>query len=246
MSGASLEQATETNSIGMAMLLIPAGEFTMGSPDGDSDEKPPHKVRITKPFWLGKCEVTVGQFRKFVADSKYDAGTGWQTAFASQTDDHPVVNVSWDDAKAFCDWLTKKESKKYRLPTEAEWEYACRAGTQTQWSFGDNESDLGTYAWFSGNSSNQTHPVGQKQPNAWGLYDMHGNVWEWCADWYDSGYYGKSSANDPTGPEGGSSRVYRGGSWYPPAWDCRSASRLYYEPGSRLYFLGLRVSLVAD
>ncbi len=140
------------NSIGMTMVLIPAGEFLMGSPDSDKDatprEMPQHQVRITKPFWLGMYQVTAGQFRKFVEESKYNAGKAWQERVSMQTDDCPVVSVSWDDAKAFCEWLTRKEGKKYRLPTEAEWEYACRAGTQTGWSFGDNQSDLGDNAWF--------------------------------------------------------------------------------------------------
>src|SRR5208283_5073281 len=125
-------------------------------------EKPQHRVRITKAFWLGMHHVTVGQFRKFVEESKYNAGTLWKNTFSS-TDAHPVVSVSWDDSKAFCDWLTRTEGKKYRLPTEAEWEYACRAGTQTRFSFGDNENDLGDHAWFYSNSNGQLHAVGQKR-----------------------------------------------------------------------------------
>jgi len=192
------------NSIGMTMVWIPAGEFLMGSPDSDKEalasEKPQHRVRITKPFWLGMHHVTVGQFRQFVEEGKYDAGTQWQNAYPSQTDAHPVVNVSWNDAKAFCDWLTKKEGKKYRLPTEAEWEYACRAGTQTKYNFGDNESDLGDHAWFMLNSNNQTHAVGQKRPSAWGLSDMHGNAWQLCDDAFNGAYYANSPLEDPTGP----------------------------------------------
>ena len=196
----------ETNSIGMKMVLIPAGEFTMGSNDNEDsdDEKPPHRVRITKPFYLGQFHVTVGQFRQFVEQSGYTpsvlvAGVSWKTAFPSQPDDCPVVNVSWNDAQAFCDWLSKKEGKAYRLPTEAEWEYACLAGTQAKWSFGDDGGKLGDYAWFSGNSRFHTHPVGQKKPNAWGLYDMLGNACEWCADWYDKGYYASSPVEYPVG-----------------------------------------------
>ncbi len=191
------------NSIGMTMVLIPAGEFLMGSADTDKDgaaaEKPQHRVPITKPFWLGMHHVTVGQFRKFVEESKHDAGTGWQKPFPSQTDNHPVVHVSWSDAKAFCDWLSRKEGKKYRLPTEAEWEYACRAGTRTKYGFGDDESNLGDYAWFGLNSNKQTHAVGQKRPNAWGLSDMHGNAWQWCEDWFES-YYANSPPEDRKGP----------------------------------------------
>ncbi len=164
--------------------------------------------------------------------------------FPSQTDDYPVVNVSWDDAKAFCDWLTRKEGKKYRLPTEAEWEYACRAGTQTRWSFGDNESDLGDNAWFSVNSNDQTHAVGQKRPNAWGLSDMHGNAWQWCEDWFDDGYYAHSPTDDPTGPTTGSFRVRRGGSWFNLARSCRSAFRGHDVSGDGTDGLGFRVSRV--
>jgi formylglycine-generating enzyme required for sulfatase activity/energy-coupling factor transporter ATP-binding protein EcfA2/predicted Ser/Thr protein kinase len=233
------------NSVGMTMVLIPAGEFLMGSPGSDNnfDEKQ-HRVRITKPFWLGMHLVTVGQFRKFVEESKHDAGAEWQEAFHAQTENHPVVSVNWDDAKAFCDWLSKKEGKKYRLPTEAEWEYACRAGTRTTWSFGDNEGDLGDYAWFALNSLSQTHAVGQKRPNAYGLFDMHGNVWEQCQDWYDGGYYAKSPIDDPAGPTTGAIRVYRGGSWDYPAGICRSADRFGDDPGGRRNGLGFRASQV--
>ena len=130
----------------------------------------------------------------------------------------------------------------YHLPTEAEWEYACRAGSTTKWCFGDSESQLGDYAWYDEEyGSGSTHPVGQKKPNAWGLYDMHGNVWEWCVDWKAD--YVNSSSSDPTGPSSGSSRVFRGGSWYYTARNCRSAYR-HFSPGSERYFLGFRVSLV--
>ena len=175
-------------------------------------------MRVTKRFYLGEYHVTVGQFRKFVEQSKFDAGTdekgrSWQNAFPGQTDDHPVVCVNWNGAKAFCDWLSKKEGKEYRLPTEAEWEYACRAGTQTKWNFGDDESQLDES--MRGMSTELRDkaliPVGQKRPNAWGLYDTHGNAWEWCADWYAWDYYVSSPPDDPKGPSSGTSRVLRGG-----------------------------------
>ena len=225
------------------MVLIPSGEFTMGVPYDNCYEKQ-HRVRITRPYWLGMHLVTVGQFRKFVEESKHDAGKEWQKAFPKQTDDCPVVSVSWDDAQAFCNWLTRKEGKKYCLPTEAEWEYACRAGTQTRWSFGDDESDLGDYGWFIVNSSYQTQAVGQKRPNAWGLFDMHGNVWEWCRDWFDGSYYANSPPDDPMGPATGSFRVDRGGSWLYPAGACQSASRWWRGPGGRDAYLGFRVARV--
>ena len=248
------------NSVGMTMALIPAGEFLMGLPDSGKtaqvNAKPQlaflsrelvakrHRVRITKPFWLGMHPVTVGQFRTFVEDTEHDAGNGWQKAFPSQTDDRPVVGVSWGDANAFCDWLTRKEGKKYGLPTEAQWEYACRAGTRTIYSFGDNESDLGDYAWFDKNSYFQTHPVGQKLPNAWGLSDMHGNAWQWCEDWYDGGYFAQSPTNDPRGPATGSQRMIRGGSWRYPPWYCRSGERGCNGPEYSGANLGFRVSQV--
>jgi formylglycine-generating enzyme required for sulfatase activity len=235
----------DKNSLGMTLVLIPAGAFMMGSPDSGIDaeenERPLHKVRITKPFWLGKYEVTVGQFRKFIEESDYRRSE-WRNAFDGQTDEHPVVNVSWDDAVAFCQWLSKREDKSYRLPTEAEWEYACRAGTTTRWSFGDNEGDLGEYAWYEDNSAEKTHPVGQKQTNAWGLYDMHGNVWEWCADWYAKDYHSKSPTNDPAGPSSRTHRVLRGGSWDDCAWNCRSARRFDLLSDSRIPYIGFRVA----
>ena len=163
-------------------------------------------------------------------------------AYPSQTVDCPVVWVSWDDAEAFCDWLSKKERKKYGLPTEAEWEYACRAGTRTRYSFGDNESDLGDYAWVDGNSSNKTRAVGQKRPNAWGLSDMYGNAWQWCEDWFDPGYYAQSPTNDPTGPTTGVQRVARGCS-SESALYCRSAFRGRNVP-ARDAGVGFRVSQV--
>ena len=235
------------NSIGMTLALIPAGEFFMGSPDSDRDafarEKPRHRVRITKPFWLGMHLVTVGQFRKFVEETKYDAGTEWQTTAThpSQTDDHPVVSVDWNAAVAFCKWLSRKEGKTYRLPTEAEWEYACRAGTQTKRSFGDDESELGEHAWFSMNSY-QTHAVGQKRPNTWGLSDMLGNAWQWCEDWLGADYYAHSPRDDPTGPTTGSCRVFRGGGWLCPPGRCRSADRDGIQPGFRGGDTGFRVA----
>ena len=260
-----------TNSIGMKLALIPAGEFLMGSPETEQGRKdhegPQHPVRITRPFYLGVYPVTVGQFRQFVKATAYktegeadDTGAfggdgtqyvtnpklSWQMPGFQQDDTHPVVCVSWHDAESFCRWLSELEDKSYRLPSEAEWEYACRAGSLTRYSFDDNEDDLGRYAWYSGNAvgliSNvgSTHPVGQKQPNAWGLYDMHGNVWEWCWDWY--GNYASTTAIDAMGPDTGSFRMFRGGSWIGPARFCRSASRGGGLPSARTIFLGFRLS----
>ena len=153
--------------------------------------------------------------------------------------------MPWEDAKEFCERLNAKEGKTYQLPTKAEWEYACRAGSTTKWCFGDSESQLGDYAWYDDNSGHTTHPVGRKKSNAWGLYDMHGNVHEWCADWYDEDYYGDSPSTDPTGPSWGSHRVHRGGHYGYSAGACRSARRSCYSPGYGVGYLGFRVSLAS-
>jgi formylglycine-generating enzyme required for sulfatase activity len=207
----------------MELVLIPAGEFIMGSPESEeirgpfNEEGPQHRVRISKPFYLGKYEVTQAQWKAVMG--------GDPSSFKGDSK-LPVESVFWRDCVAFCQEISQKSGKKIRLPTEAEWEYACRAGSTTAYSFGDSPDGLGQYAWYDENSDEQTHPVGQKRPNPWGLYDMHGNVWEWCSDWYGEDYYGQSPATDPLGPTSGEYRVYRGGSWYFCGdWGCRSAVR---------------------
>jgi formylglycine-generating enzyme required for sulfatase activity len=225
----------------MKLTLIPAGEFMMGSPDSDKDaypdEKPQHRVRITRPFYLGVYPVT---------QAEYERVMGGNPSYFTGDANRPVEQVSWDDAVEFCRKLSEKEGRTYRLPTEAEWEYACRAGSTTRYCSGDDEVSLGEYAWYEDNSGPGvgTHPVGEKRPNAWGLYDMHGNEWEWCQDWDDDGYYAKSPVDDPRGPGTGSDRVCRGGCWHDPAGPCRSADRRIAAPGRRLSYLGFRASLV--
>jgi formylglycine-generating enzyme required for sulfatase activity len=228
-------QGSYANSIGMEFALIPAGEFMMGSPDADKEafkgEKPQHRVTISKPFYLGKYMVTQAQWEAVMGNnpSKFNGLN------------NPVENVSWDDVQEFIKKLNQKEGgNKYRLPTEAEWEYAARAGMTSTYSFGDDAGALGRYAWYKGNSGETTHPVGGKEPNAWGLYDMHGNVWEWVQDWY--GGYAGSSATDPRGPSSGSFRVLRGGSWGSDAGGCRSARRSCDTPGGRDLTLGFRLA----
>ena len=158
--------------------------------------------------------------------------------------DNPVEQVSWDDAQAFLKKLSEITKQTVRLPTEAEWEYSCRAGTTTTYYSGDTEADLARVAWYIDNSKNTTHPVGQKEPNKFGLYDMHGNVWQWCQDWYSEDYYGKSEAENPAGPAQGSYRLLRGGSWGGSPVDCRSAGRGGSNPDFRFYYFGFRIVLV--
>jgi formylglycine-generating enzyme len=288
----------------LKMVLIPAGEFKMGSgesaeataaffnkfysddvltADWFKDELPQHRVRITRPFYLGMYHVTRGQFRQFVKDTSYktdaekdekpgawgwDSDTNefgfnekysWRNAGFEQTDEHPVVNVSWNDAVAFCKWLSKKESKTYRLPTEAEWEYACRDGTTTRYYSGDDPETLAKvanaadatfkakfpdrkYTIKASDGHVFTSPVGSFKPNAFGLYDMHGNAWQWCADWYGEKYYATSPIDDPVGPDPGAFRVLRGGSWYDWPDDSRSAVRYGSAPGNRYNLTGFRVA----
>lgn len=204
---------------GINFVWVPAGCFRMGSPDSDqgrdSDEAPVHEVCVDG-FWMGKYEVTQTQWEKVM---------GKNPSFF-KGDSRPVEQVSWNDVQRFLKTLNGKVDKEmYRLPTEAEWEYAVRAGTDTMFYFGNDAGKLGDYAWYAGNSGAKAHLVGQLKPNAWGLYDMHGNVWEWCQDWYDSEYYWKSPSKNPKGPSSRDFRVLRGGSWYSDPNDCRSANR---------------------
>ncbi|MEN8216068.1 MAG: SUMF1/EgtB/PvdO family nonheme iron enzyme [Pseudomonadota bacterium] len=229
-----------TNSIGMKFKLIKAGKFKMGSENGDSDEKPVHWVEITKDFYMGVYEVTVGQYKKYVDDK----GGHFDQGCNKQGDKAAVSCVSWKDAQGFISWLNNKEGgSHYKLPTEAQWEYAARAGTTTEYSFGDDSSLLGDYAWYSGNRKGYyAYIVGQKKPNPWGLYDMHGNVWEWVQDWYDANYYSSPPPRrDPKGAGAGQDRVLRGGGWNLGASNCRSAFRAGGSPASRFYSLGFRL-----
>jgi formylglycine-generating enzyme required for sulfatase activity len=285
-----------SNSIGMNLVLIPAGTFQMGTrltPEEVHQRYPggkvgyytcesQHQVKLTKSFYLGAHEVTVGQFRKFVeaegykTDAErdgeggwgYEAETGrvtvrrdskysWRNAGFEQDDKHPVVNVSWNDGVAFCKWLSRVEGREYRLPTEAEWEYSCRAGSSREFTFGDdaeqlvgfgNVADASLKTKFptvttvrSNDGSIFTNRVGSYRSNEFGLHDMHGNVWEWCSDWY--GDYPSSAVVDPVGPATGSGRVSRGGCWYYEAAFCRSADRYWLNPSLRGNDLGFRVAL---
>ena len=299
------EKKPGTNSIAMKIVLIPAGEFMMGNSHKAEDdlevvkpyhwctvkyfdrEYPRHRVRITRPFYLGAYAVTVGQFRRFVESTGYQteaekSGKGaagidpstrlngnnpawsWRSPGFKQTDSHPVVSVSWNDAVAFCKWLSRKESKRYSLPSEAEWEYACRAGSTTRFYNGEDPEKLADIAnvydldcdaalpgppRIKGVGVIQAHdgyvytaPVGSFRPNAFGLYDMTGNVQQWCADWDGDNYYRKSPVDDPTGPKSGVARVVRGSSWVEGPETARSASREGVGPDWRDNEIGFRVA----
>lgn len=222
--------AEVTNSIGMKLKLISPGKFLMGK------GKEAHEVTLTKPYYLALYEVTQEQYERVMGQNP-SRGKGPR---------NPVENVSWDEAVTFCRKLSdlpaeKTAKRTYRLPTEAEWEFACRAGTTTAFAFGESESQLGAFGWYSGNAGNQSHPVGEKKPNPWGFYDMHGNVWEWCSDWCED--LSSKNATDPFGPVSGSIRVRRGGCWYSGANFCRSAQRGGRSPSSRNDDLGFRIAV---
>jgi len=251
--------------------------------DNAAGKKEKHRVRITRPFHLGMTEVTRGQFRRFVDAAGYQTeaektGKGgfgwneetktfeqnprytWQNAGFEQTDEHPVVNVSWNDAVAFAQWLSRKEGKSYRLPSEAEWEYACRAGTAGRFSCGDDPEGLAAVGNVADGTAKEkypawttiaardgyiyTAPAGQFRPNEFGLFDMHGNVWEWCSDGYSDDYYKQSPVDDPPGALGASYRVTRGGCWRDEPRRARSAVRDGYPPGLQGSYQGFRLVLV--
>ncbi len=214
----------------MKLKLIPDGSFIMGSNEA-TDEKPSHKVVITKPFYMGIYPVTQAQYKVITVRNPSDF----------KGDSNPVEQVSWDEANDFCKELSLITGKSIKLPTEAQWEYAARAGTTTKYSFADSESSLDLYGWVKGNSENRTHPVGQKRSNPWGLYDMNGNVWEWCYDWYGEKFYSESDRQDPVNLQCWSSRVLRGGSWGSEPCRCRSASRYWYNPINIASIFGFRV-----
>ena len=227
------------------LVLVPAGEFEMGSPEAEKEafdsERPVHKVKITKPFYMGKLEVTNAQFKRFRPDhsSRHMDGPN-----------QPATFVSWYDADFFCRWLGEKAGKAVALPTEAQWEYACRAGTRTRFYSGDSvrghmdSADLAKVAWYGANAKGSTKDAGQLPANAFGLHDMHGNAWEWCADWYADDYYKQSPEADPLGPPAGKARILRGGSYY--YWVnyyCRSGSRYRFRPDARESVTGFRVAV---
>ncbi len=256
------------DSIGMKLVYIPAGSFEMGSSRSATqladdykeilaklergeehfqDEFPQHKVRISEGFWMGQTEVTQGQYKEVMKAKPWLGENNVPKDCVQVDDNNPAVYVTWEDANNFCRVLSNRKGEKYtyRLPTEAEWEYACRAGKTFRFSFGDSSSSLDKYAWYAGNplakDERYAHPVRKMDPNPWGLYDMHGNVWEWCNDWYAQAYYSNSPSDDPPGPASGTDRSLRGG-----AWDCdedalRCSCRRHVTPDQGSEIIGFRV-----
>jgi formylglycine-generating enzyme required for sulfatase activity len=227
------------NSIGMWLAPVSPGEFLMGSPPnevGRDEDETQHKVRITRPFFLGVYQVTQKQYAVVMGENpSYFRGEDFPEESRGEL---PVDSVSWDDAVAFCRKLSEREGRTYRLPTEAEREYVCRAGSTGRFAGNRNLDDIG---WYLVNSGDTTHPVGSLMPNDWGFYDMQGNLWEWCADWY--GPYPPGDAVDPTGPKSGTMRVLRGGAIGYDQEFARSAFRNSYVPDSKVYHNGFRVAL---
>ena len=221
------------------MVFVKGGTFTMGctseQSDCDDDEKPVHEVTVDD-FYMGKYEITQKQWREVMGSDPVELNF-------KGCDDCPVERVSWNDIQEFIKKLNQKTGKKYRLPTEAEWEYAARGGVNGSNTKYAGSNNINEVAWCNGNSNDNTHPVGQKQRNELGIYDMSGNVWEWCADWYDSNYYSNSPRNNPQGPSSGSHRVLRGGSWYFSAHYCRVANRFNYTPDNRFFSYGFRLAV---
>ncbi|HHP7236336.1 MAG TPA: formylglycine-generating enzyme family protein [Desulfobacterales bacterium] len=232
---------TTINSIGIELVWIAPGSFTMGSDkkleQAEDHETPQHPVTFKHGFFMGKVPVAQAQWSALMADNPSEFAGGHR----------PVEGVSWHDVQVFIEKLnTKEATDAYRLPTEAEWEYAARAGSDSAYTFGHDTSRLSQYAWYRKNAGDQTHSVGQLEPNAWGLHDMHGNVHEWCRDWFDRNYYSQSPSTDPPGPSSGLAKSLRGGDWGSEDWYCRCASRSLGSPDRRSSRLGFRLVRMAS
>ena len=227
---------TITNRIGMELILIPSGSFKMGGDknleQAEDHETPRHRVNISKTFYMGKYVVTQREWFEIMNDNPSE--------FKDET--RPVERVSWNDVQGFIQKLNEKEeADTYRLPFEAEWEYAARADTESAYSFRVDINTLTQYAWYRKNSDRKTRPVGRLKPNPWGLHDVHGNVHEWCQDWFDKNYYSQSPSKDPLGPSSGLAKVLRGGDWGSEDWYCRCASRSLSSPDRRSSRVGFRL-----
>ena len=223
------------------MVWLPPGSFLMGSPEGGDraypDEKPQHEVQIPGFFAIGRFVVTFKEYDRFCVATKRKQPSDMHWGRGRR----PAINVSWDDAMAYCAWLAAQTGRTYRLPTEAEWEYACRAGTQTSWSFGEDQTALSKHAWFEGNSGGKTQPVGAKRPSPWGLRDMHGNVWEWVQDHWHPDYQSAPADGRAWEDTTGEGRVLRGGSWINGSRNVRSAYRIHDDRGGRSRNFGFRL-----
>ena len=231
LSGLHWRHTVQTLAMANAEYTAAKVRYNSANPE----EKPAHSVTLTQPFYMGKFAVTQEQYQAVTA----------ATPSHFKGKDNPVEMVSWDDSKAFCKKLAEQTKQLVRFPTEAEWEYACRAGTTTTYHSGDTEADLARVAWYNADSKGTTHPVGQKEANAFGLYDMHGNVWQWCQDQRDENYYSKAPAENPQGPEQGAVRLLRGGSWFNDPMFCRSARRNWLLPDLPSKLIGFRVVVPA-
>ncbi|MDR1081272.1 MAG: formylglycine-generating enzyme family protein [Deltaproteobacteria bacterium] len=236
------ERRTWTNGAGMEFVLLPPGTFVLGGerpaqPLADADEAPPHEVTLERGFWCGVTEVTQAQWERV---------TGKESPSMFKGADRPVETVSWADAQGFLEALNCMEGAvRYRLLTEAEWAYAAKAGTSSAWSWGPDPAEAGDYAWYRENAGGGTRPVAGLSPNPWGLYDMHGNVWEWVSDWYGAGWYLESPRTDPRGPAEGDERVVRGGAWDTPVNSLRSDNRASQLPLAPDQSVGFRVAFSA-
>lgn len=228
--------------LNMKMIRVEGGTFQMGSNEGEIDEKPVHSVNLSS-YYIAECEITQAQWRKVMGTTVYQqrdkAGAGWSMCGVGSS--YPMYYVSWEEAQEFCRRLSQRTGRKYALPTEAQWEYAARGGKYSRGcSFSGNYA-IAKVAWCEDNSLNQAHPVKQKQPNELGLYDMSGNVREWCRDWYGGSYYSSSPQNNPTGPSSGNDRVLRGGSWNDLAVHCSVSGRFFSYSSDRYFVVGFRV-----
>jgi len=230
---------TETVSgVELEMVYVKGGTFMMGATEEQGDdaydwEKPAHEVTLTKDYYIGKFEVTQGVWEAVMGENP--------SSFDESGDDYPVEHVSWNEIQDFLRELNRLTGRKYALPTEAQWEYAARGGNKSKGYKYSGGNDIGEVAWYDANSGDKTHPVGKKTPNELGIYDMSGNVWEWCSDCYDNYYYSESPETDPTGPSEGSNRVVRGGGWFNGAGGCRVSNREYTHQGFRYDYCGFRV-----
>jgi formylglycine-generating enzyme required for sulfatase activity len=233
----------------MELVRIPAGEFLMGSPIDEvgqfDDEGPRRRVTIGRPFYMGVCEVTQAQWRSVMGSEPWDRGE-----WTKSGDNYAASYITWELANRFCKTLSDRTKRIATLPTEAQWEYACRAGGNTAYGFGDDAARLSNHAWCKANTWDRdemyAHQVGRKKPNAWGLHDMHGNVWEWCRDWYAPRFYAIAPGADPENTAAGTERVSRGGSWFSDSQRCRAAFRDWSAADPRSRFYGLRVVVAVD